>query len=144
MNGATPQEKHQKLLKEIKQLEFRLDKSNQRYNQTYANNQKLRGEIDKLRRERKIFQQVYEKLSDDLDLKKQEMERIVKIANNANQDREQATNELTELIKHAEEEKLQFDQQIQLVNQKIEKEKQMKDYMKQKEAEQNELEKLYR
>lgn len=144
MNGKTPQEKHQKLLKEIKNLEFRLDKSNQRYNSTYANNQKLRGEIDKLRRERKIFQQVYEKLSDDLEMKKQEMERIVKIANNANTDREQATNELTELIKQAEEEKLQFDQQIQLVNQKIEKEKQMKDFMKAKEAEQNELEKLYR
>ena len=63
------------------------------------------------------------------------MERIVKIANNANVDREQATNELTELIKQAEEEKLQFDQQIALVNQKIEKEKQMKEFMKEKEAE---------
>ena len=116
MKGVTPQEKHQKLLKEIKNLEFRLDKSNQRYNSTIASNNKLREEINKLRRERKIFQQVYEKLSDDLENKKQEMERIVKIANNANQDREQATNELTELIKQAEEEKQQFDQQIQLVN----------------------------
>lgn len=86
-------------------MEFRLDKSNQRYNSTIASNNKLRGEIDKLRRERKIFQQVYLKLSDDLDVKKKEMERIVKIANNANVDREQATNELTELIKQAEEEK---------------------------------------
>ena len=110
MNGATPQEKHQKLLKEIKNLEFRLDKSNQRYNSTVANNNKLRTEIDKLRRERKIFQEVFKKLSQDLDVKKKEMERIVKIANNANHDREQATNELTELIKQAEEEKLQFDQ----------------------------------
>jgi len=59
---------------------------------------------------------VYEKLSGDLEMKKQEMERIVKIANNANSDRENATNDLTELIKQAEEEKLQFDQQIQLVN----------------------------
>lgn len=48
-------------------------------------------------------------MSDDLDNKKGEMERIVKIANNANQDRDHATNELTELIKQAEEEKLQFD-----------------------------------
>ena len=55
MNGSTPQEKHQKLLKEIKNLEFRLDKSNQRYNSTIASNNKLRNEIDKLRRERKIF-----------------------------------------------------------------------------------------
>lgn len=84
------------------------------------------------------------KLSNDLEAKKQEMERIVKIANNANNDREMATNELTELIKQAEEEKMQFDQQIQLVNQKIEKEKQMKDFMRDKEAEQNELEKLYK
>ena len=106
MNGATPQEKHQKLLKEIKNLEFRLDKSNQRYNSTVANNNKLRTEIDKLRRERKIFQEVFKKLSQDLDVKKKEMERIVKIANNANHDREAATNELTELIKQAEEEKL--------------------------------------
>jgi hypothetical protein len=45
-------------------------------------------------------------LSDDLENKKSEMERIVKIANNASQDREAATNELTELIKQAEEEKL--------------------------------------
>ena len=43
-------------------------------------------------------------------MKKQEMERIVKIANSANQDREMATTELTDLIKQAEEEKLQFDQ----------------------------------
>ena len=55
MNGKTPQEKHQKLLKEIKNLEFRLDKSNQRYNSTIASNNKLRSEIDQLRRERKIF-----------------------------------------------------------------------------------------
>lgn len=39
-------------------------------------------------------------------MKKQEMERIVRIANNANLDREKATNDLTELIKQAEEEKL--------------------------------------
>ena len=84
------------------------------------------------------------KLSTDLETKKGEMERIVKIANNANVDREAATNELTELIKQAEEEKQQFDQQIALVNQKIEKKKQMKEFMKDKEAEQNELEKLYK
>lgn len=58
------------------------------------------------------------------------MARIVTIANNANSDRESATNELSELIRQAEEEKSQFDQQIQLVNAKIEKEKAMKDFMK--------------
>jgi hypothetical protein len=38
-------------------------------------------------------------LTTDLESKKKEMEKIVKIANTANVDREQATNELTELIK---------------------------------------------
>lgn len=72
------------------------------------------------------------------------MEKIVSIANYADKDREKATNELTELIKQAEEEKLHFDKQIAMVNQKIEKEKNMKEYMKAKENEQNELEKLYK
>ena len=109
MNGITPQEKHAKLIKEIKNLENRLDKSNQKYNSTIAYNKKLREEIDTLRRERLVFEQIYSKLTSDLETKKKEMEKIVKIANTANQDREQATNELTELIKQAEEEKLHFD-----------------------------------
>ena len=53
--GVTTYEKHQKLLKEIQNLEFKLDKSNQRYNQTVANNVKLRDEIDLLRKERKVY-----------------------------------------------------------------------------------------
>lgn len=99
MNGITPQEKHAKLIKEIKNLENRLDKANQKYNQTIAYNKNLRDEIDTLRRERLVFEQIYSKLTSDLEVKKKEMEKIVKIANTANQDREQATNELTELIK---------------------------------------------
>lgn len=135
MNGITPQEKHAKLIKEIKNLENRLDKSNQKYNSTIAYNKNLREEIDTLRRERLVFEQIYSKLNTDLDSKKKEMEKIVKIAETANQDREQATNELTDLIKQAEEEKLHFDHQIAVVNKKIEQEKIMKEFMKAKENE---------
>ena len=56
MNGITPQEKHAKLIKEIKNLENRLDKANQKYNSTIAYNKKLREEIDTLRRERLVFE----------------------------------------------------------------------------------------
>lgn len=84
MNGVTPQEKHAKLIKEIKNLENRLDKSNQKFNQTIAYNKKLREEIDTLRRERLVFEQIYSKLTSDLETKKKEMEKIVKIANTAN------------------------------------------------------------
>jgi hypothetical protein len=58
-----------------------------------------------------------------LELKKKEMDKIVQIANSATQDREEATRELIDLIRQAEEEKANFDQQIQQINQKIEKEK---------------------
>ena len=144
MNGVTPQEKHAKLIKEIKALENRLDKANQKYNSTVAFNKKMRDEIDTLRRERLVFEQIYSKLTSDLETKKKEMDKIVAIANTATQDREEATKELIELIRQAEEEKANFDQQIQQVNQKIEKEKQMKEFMKAKESEQNELERLYK
>jgi len=56
MNGVTPQEKHAKLIKEIKSLENRLDKANQKYNSTVAFNKKMRDEIDTLRRERLVFE----------------------------------------------------------------------------------------
>ena len=42
---------------------------------------------------------------------------------------------MIDLIRQAEEEKANFDQQIQQINQKIEKEKQMKEFMKAKEQE---------
>lgn len=51
------------------------------------------------------------------------MKRIVDIASKADQERDKATKELTDLIKQAESEKQEFDQQINLVNAKIEKEK---------------------
>lgn len=63
MNGVTPQEKHAKLIKEIKNLENRLDKTNQKYNSTVAHNKSLREDIDTLRRERLVFEQIYSKLT---------------------------------------------------------------------------------
>lgn len=42
MNGITPQEKHQWLVKEIKKYENWLDKANQKYNSTIAYNKQLR------------------------------------------------------------------------------------------------------
>ena len=99
MNGITPQEKHGKLIKEIKALENRLDKANQKFNSTVAYNKEMRDEIDTLRRERLVFEQIYTKLTSDLELKKKEMDKIVTIANSATQDREEATRELIDLIR---------------------------------------------
>ena len=72
------------MIKEIKNLENRLDKANQKYNSTTAYNKKMREEIDTLRRERLVFEQIYAKLTSDLETKKKEMEKIVNIAKTAN------------------------------------------------------------
>ena len=46
----------------LKILENRLDKANQKFNETIAINRELKNVIDSLRRERVIFDSLYEKL----------------------------------------------------------------------------------
>ena len=53
MNSGAENENN--LHKQIKILENRLDKANQKFNETTANNKELKGVIDSLRRERVIF-----------------------------------------------------------------------------------------
>ena len=50
------------LNKQMRILENRLDKANQKFNEAIAQNKVLREEIDNLRRERQIFDNIYQKL----------------------------------------------------------------------------------
>jgi chromosome segregation ATPase len=54
------------LQKQIKILENRLDKANQKFNEAIAINKQLRQSIDSLRRERVIFDNLYKKLEKEL------------------------------------------------------------------------------
>jgi coiled-coil domain-containing protein 63/114 len=49
-------------VKKIKILENRLDKANQKFNETISHNKVLREEIDTMRKEKGIFETVYTKL----------------------------------------------------------------------------------
>ncbi len=60
------QESQHALNKQIKILENRLDKANQKFNEAIAINKNLRQQIDSLRRERVIFDNLYKKLERDL------------------------------------------------------------------------------
>jgi coiled-coil domain-containing protein 63/114 len=53
--------------KHIKILENRLDKANQKFNESIEYDKKLREEIDKLRKERFFFEDIYKKLEKDLE-----------------------------------------------------------------------------
>ena len=68
-------ENNQAIAKQIQILENRLDKALKRYNEALANNKRLRENIDNLRRERLVFDQIYRKLEKELAEKKKEMAR---------------------------------------------------------------------
>ena len=97
-----------------------------------------------MRREWLVFEQIYEKLTKELEALKKRNGKIVQIANCANEDREKATTELAELIRQAEWEKNDFDKQIANVNAKIVEEKAWREALKAKETALIEKEKEYK
>merc|ERR1719259_680270 len=67
--------------KQIRILENRLDKALQKFNEAIASNRGLREQIDTLRRERVVFDDIYKKLDNELVQKKREMATIIEQAN---------------------------------------------------------------
>jgi hypothetical protein len=59
--------------KHIKILENRLDKANQKFNDSIEHDKKLREEIDKLRKERFFFENIYKKLEKELEKLRKEI-----------------------------------------------------------------------
>ena len=96
VNGT--QERHSQLHKQIKILENRLDKANQKFNEAIAHNKSLRENIDSLRRERVIFDNIYRKLEKELHNKRKDMANIIEIANSAYEERDRAQEKLAILI----------------------------------------------
>ena len=80
--------------KQIRVLENRLDKALVKFNEALAFNKQLREEIDNLRRERVVFDQINAKLAKELHEKKKEMAQIIEISNIAYEARDQAQTEM--------------------------------------------------
>lgn len=69
------------MTKQCKIIENRVDKANVRYSESLAVNKDLREKIDNLRRERVIFEQVFNKLEKDLGTKRRQMAALVEEVN---------------------------------------------------------------
>lgn len=134
-------ERHAQLQKQIRILENRLDKANQKFNEAIANNKNLRENIDSLRRERVIFDNIYRKLEQELHTKREKMAVIIETANSAYEERDAAQEKLATLIQQAEREKIEFDNGLKQVGKSLDKYKELRDFMKNKEKEKAELEK---
>lgn len=129
------QESSQHVQKEIKRLENRLDKALVKFNEALAHNKHLRETIDNLRRERVVFDGIYKKLERELNEKKQKMAEIIEISNAAYEARDKAQAEMIALKAQADEEQTKFESDWSQLGQLIEKDRRMRDFMKQKERE---------
>ncbi|CAG9330811.1 unnamed protein product [Blepharisma stoltei] len=113
--------------RKIKSLESKLEISLQKYNESVAKNKKIRDEIDKVRREKNFFMNIYKELDEDIKKKREEMKEIVEKGNKAIRERDQAKEKIEELKQEAEKEEKEFNSDWNNLGKVIEKEKQIKE-----------------
>merc|ERR1712164_196275 len=97
-----------------------------------AANKKLRDEIDTLRRERAVFDDIYRKLENELQQKKKEMASIIEQANAAYEARDSAQAQMAALKQQADKEHAEFEKEWRELGKLIENDKKMKEFMRQK------------
>lgn len=106
--------------KNIRMLENRLDKALVKYNEALGHNKKLRETIDNLRRDRAVFDGIYNKLQMDLEHKKSEMSKIMDDAMTAYEARTQAQVEMVKIKEQGDKEVKQFEKEWKDLNRMIE------------------------
>ncbi|KAK3256578.1 hypothetical protein CYMTET_34289, partial [Cymbomonas tetramitiformis] len=131
-------ENSQQIQKQIKILENRLDKALQKYNEALAHNRKLRENIDNLRRERLVFDNIYKKLEKELAEKKKEMAHIIEVSNKAYEARDAAVNEMSRLKQQADKEQAAFEAEWRELGRLIETDRKARDFMKHRQKDKQE------
>merc|ERR1719313_1177260 len=120
------------VMKQIRILENRLDAALQKFNQAIASNRNLREQIDTLRGERVVFDDIYRKLENELQQKKKEMANIIEQANAAYEARDSAQAQMAALKQQADKEHGEFEKEWKELGRLIENDKRMKEFMRQK------------
>lgn len=91
------QQNNKMIDQQIKVLENRLDRSLTKFNQVISSNKKLRAEIENLREERKVFNNIYHNMEKELFGKKKDMAETIEQSNDAYEDRDEAVDHLKSL-----------------------------------------------
>eukprot|EP01048_Picozoa_sp_COSAG05_P016361 COSAG05_NODE_2096_length_3565_cov_3.277293_1_plen_497_part_00 len=120
------QENHQQIQKQVVLLENRLEKALQKFNGALAHNTDLRADIDNLRRERAIMDDIYRKLEEELDSKRVEMASIIDAANEAYASRDAAEARMAQLKSEADMEQLAFEEEWKSLGALIEEDRKRK------------------
>merc|ERR1711977_598006 len=125
------------IAKQIRILEDRLNAGLQKFIIAIAANKKLRDEIDTLRRERAVFDDIYRKLENELQQKKKEMANIIEQANAAYEARDSAQAQMAALKQQADKEHAEFEKEWTELGRLIENDKKMKEFMRQRHRQQD-------
>lgn len=92
------------LQKKVKTLEYRLEKTRQRNNESLAEIKRLKEDVNAARRERVIFDNVFKKLESDLKIKEEEFKKCLLENLQVEKERVQAEDELKKIKAEAEKE----------------------------------------
>jgi chromosome segregation ATPase len=123
-NNKEKKESNNAVLAKIKKTEHKLDKTLQKYNEAVAENKNLREEIDALRREKKVFRNIFTSLEEEYLSKVTEKETLMKEKESAIKKRDDAKKKLETLnenMKQTEKELENFSRDWQEVEKIIEK-----------------------
>ncbi len=122
MGGVNAARENQAMIqKQIRILENRLDKALVKFNEALAHNKQLREEIDNLRRERVVFDNIYRKLERELHDKKKQMSNIIELSNLAYEQRDAAQMEVAAIEAQNRKEQEDFEQNMAEMGRLIER-----------------------
>jgi hypothetical protein len=122
MGGVNAARENQAMIqKQIRILENRLDKALVKFNEALAHNKQLREEIDNLRRERVVFDNIYRKLERELHDKKKQMANIIELSNLAYEQRDAAQMEVAAIEAQNRKEQEDFEQHMAELGRQIER-----------------------
>eukprot|EP00347_Sterkiella_histriomuscorum_P003200 403365209 len=108
---------------QIKQLEHTLDRQLQKYNEAVANNRKFRSYIDDLRKERNVYKKINKKLKEELKIKKTDLEKELKEAEEIYIRKEMIRKKLSELKVETEKQDTDYQEELRKLRKLIDQDR---------------------
>ncbi|PAA68245.1 hypothetical protein BOX15_Mlig017320g1 [Macrostomum lignano] len=128
----TSQERSKTLHKRRQTLENRLEKDNKRYNDTLTENSRLRDEIEKMRTEKSLYDDLYRKLSEELEEVRQRRSYLTESATKAYEQRDDCNNKIVALREKNEKDEVQYKNEKRDLERFIDHDNKLREFMTRK------------
>jgi hypothetical protein len=103
---------HYMIQKQIRILENRLEKALVKFNEAISHNKTLRDNIDDLRRERIVFENIYRKMERELQDRKRQMAEVIELSNQSYEQRDTYQMEIAAIEQANRKEQEEFEEQM--------------------------------